>query len=128
MLLIFLSYLIKFGTESLINLIIRSQLEFVEGSYHFRMWRANEYPYEVEFYFFNWTNSDRVRDPNIKPRFEEIGPYRFELYINRTDIRIHHENSSVTYAFTKRFVHIPNMADRSLDDVIITLNPIANVS
>lgn len=103
-------------------------MEFVEGSYHFRMWRTNEYPYEVEFYFFNWTNSDRVRDPNIKPRFEEIGPYRFELYINRTDIRIHHENSSVTYAFTKRFVHIPNMADRSLDDVIITLNPIANVS
>lgn len=38
----------------------------------------SETPTLMNIYFFNWTNPEDINNPNIKPRFQEVGPYKYK--------------------------------------------------
>lgn len=92
------------------------------------MWRETPIPMYLEIYMFNWTNAEQyVLTPSIKPIFNECGPYTFYEHHTRENITFN-DNNTLTY-FTKRtWRFLPEKSAGSLDDVVITLNPILAVS
>lgn len=43
----------------------------------YAIWRDTPIPMHIDFYFFNWTNPHELLDPEKKPEFVQMGPYRF---------------------------------------------------
>ncbi len=75
---------------------------------------------------FNWTNSQDVYDPDIKPLLTEMGPYVFREYYNRTNITLN-DNGTITYQQLRRWEFLADLSNGSLDDEITHLNVISNV-
>ena len=75
-------------------------------------------------YLFNWTNHEDFTNHSIKPKFEEFGPYRYELHSRIVNIT-YHDNSTVSYKRLHRFNFLPEQSCGKLDDIIITPNIIA---
>lgn len=84
-------------------------------------------PIYLDIYLFNWTNHEQFTNKSIKPRVEQIGPYRFREKPDKANIQFHSHNSSVSY---ERFSHYWFDAENSngtLDDKVVSLNVIALV-
>ncbi|KAJ9578476.1 hypothetical protein L9F63_005296, partial [Diploptera punctata] len=43
----------------------------------YELWKDLPIPIELGVYFFNWTNPDEIFNEGFKPKFVELGPYRF---------------------------------------------------
>ncbi|XP_015035804.2 protein peste [Drosophila pseudoobscura] len=67
------------------------------------LWESPSMDTAVDLYMFNWTNSEHLNDPTVKPRFEEFGPYRFKEKMQKLNVVWHDENSTVSYMRRSRF-------------------------
>lgn len=76
---------------------------------------------------FNWTNPEDIKNPLVKPKFEEVGPYRFKEVKEKINITWH-ENQTVSYK-TKHFYYFDaENSVRNLSDVITIVNMVPLVS
>lgn len=96
----------------------------------------------MEFYFFNWTNWEEFHVPSeiesdkyeyksradIKPQFQELGPYVFEEIHERVGIVYDDDDKIISFNQTKTWWFRKDLSRGSLDDKITSLNPIATVS
>lgn len=80
----------------------------------------------MDFYFFNWTNADQVHVAGVKPKVEEVGPYRFKFVVERVNISWP-EEGLVNYQDLRTY-YWDEESPRKLTDVITTLNVVALVS
>ncbi|XP_064211098.1 protein croquemort-like [Tribolium castaneum] len=82
-------------------------------------WFWKKIPNEVatEFYFFNWTNADDFYNLSVKPKFDELGPYKFSQSEEKCNV-IWNENGTVTYREKKIWKH----QGGNLDDVVVGVN------
>uniref|UniRef100_A0A8D8V1I8 Protein croquemort n=1 Tax=Cacopsylla melanoneura TaxID=428564 RepID=A0A8D8V1I8_9HEMI len=73
---------------SFFQLILQRELALSPTSRSFNIWRSNPVPIYLDFYFFNWTNPGEILNNATKPKFVEMGPYRFhpQLPQSRTGI------------------------------------------
>lgn len=39
--------------------------------------KKSRLPFYTNYYFFNWTNPSNMKNPDYKPEFKEVGPYKF---------------------------------------------------
>lgn len=76
---------------------------------------------------FNWTNSDEILNPDVKPMLVECGPYVFLESHKRSNITWN-ENGTVTYNQIRTWHFQPDLSNGKLDDEITTLNVISAVS
>lgn len=83
-------------------------------------------PLGFDIYFFNWTNPEDIYNANVKPKFQEVGPYKFTMVIERVNVSWG-PNNSVSYENQKTFYVDPD-SPRKLTDVITTINVVALVS
>ncbi|XP_026677185.1 LOW QUALITY PROTEIN: uncharacterized protein LOC103506297 [Diaphorina citri] len=65
---------------SFFQLILQKELALSPWSRSFKIWRSNPVPIYLDFYFFNWTNPEDIRNNETKPNFVEMGPYRFQAW------------------------------------------------
>lgn len=107
--------------------IITSALAFGNGTEAFKAWQKPKTPITMDIYFFNWTNPEDIHDPDIKPRFEELGPYRFKQMKEKTNITWHNENRTISYQYLKYFYFDEENSPRNHSDVITTINMVALV-
>ncbi|CAH1715010.1 unnamed protein product [Chironomus riparius] len=105
------------------NHILFKQFELKPGTFIHKSWKDQPLQH-IDIYFFNWTNPEDFTNHSIKPKFEEVGPYRYELRVKKVNVT-YHDNSTVSYKKLQRFNFLPDQSRGKLTDLITTPNIIA---
>lgn len=112
--------------SSLYNFIVKKLLAMDPESEAYKKWYDGR-PLTLEIYMFNWTNPHEIEDPNSKPRFEQLGPYKFIQTRDRINVAWNHHNDTITYQNAK-YYYFDGDSPRSLDDTITSINAVSLVS
>ncbi|KAF2887476.1 hypothetical protein ILUMI_18697 [Ignelater luminosus] len=89
-------------------------------------WRKMPVTVPTDVYFFNWTNAEDFHDINIKPRFEQVGPYRFLQNMEKVNV-VWNENNTVTFNQVRYWNFDDKYTKRMLSDKITSMNAITLV-
>lgn len=111
-------------TTAIFDFIIGVGMSVTPTSAAFRGWQKTQ-PLNFDIYFFNWTNPEDIYNASVKPKFQEVGPYKFKMVVERVNVTWH-ENNTVTYMTAKHF-YWDDDSPRKLNDTITTLNIVALV-
>ncbi|XP_075151144.1 protein croquemort-like [Haematobia irritans] len=98
--------------------IVNSMLPLAPNSFIFNRWVETPLPIYMNFYLYNWTNPEEVNNPNVKPNFEEHGPYAFKDYKVKQDFQWDYENNTVTYYGLRTWTFDPDRSNGTLEDTI----------
>lgn len=109
-----------------INVQFLQQLVLKPGSKSYGFWTEPPQPLYLDIYLWNWTNPEDIRNNSIKPNFVQIGPFRFQEYPSKTNVKFH-DNSTVSYRKSSKYFFVPEDSTGHLDDVITSLNVISLV-
>lgn len=126
-LLFFLGFTLFFTAELIFNIIVQHNLVLKPNSYVFDIWRKTPLPVKMDFYFFNWTNPEDIYDNDIKPNFEQVGPYRFLEDKEKVNIKWN-QNDSVTFNQLRYWYFDEENSPSNLTDIITTINVVSLVS
>lgn len=109
------------------NIYYKKYICFNAHKSSFFVWK--EFPEDIplDFYFFNWTNPLDIYNKSTKPRFQEVGPYRFLQRNTKSDV-IFNKNNTVTFKQLRYWFFNNEIVKSNLQDNITTLNPVALVS
>lgn len=107
--------------------IISGALEFNPESKAFLAWQKPKSAIGMNIYFFNWTNHEDFKNPNIKPKFVEVGPYAFKQMKEKTNITWNDANNTITYRYLKHFFFDEENSIGPLTDEILSINMVALV-
>jgi len=95
----------------------------------FEGWKVSPLPLNFDVYLFNWTNpQDFFVGSGKKPRFEQLGPYRFREQPDKVDIEWHNQNASVSFHKKSWFYFDAAGSNGSLSDMVTQVNSVAHVS
>ncbi|RZC35986.1 CD36 domain containing protein [Asbolus verrucosus] len=114
--------------EAIYDYLMSSALRFAPDTEPFRVWSVNDPPLDMDLYLFNWTNPQDLFKKGVKPRFEEVGPYRFKEVKEKINITWHHNNHTISYRHRKLYYFDPENSVRNLSDVINMINVVPLVS
>uniref|UniRef100_A0A0A9XHB3 Protein croquemort n=1 Tax=Lygus hesperus TaxID=30085 RepID=A0A0A9XHB3_LYGHE len=114
-----------FTWNNLLVSIIKNQLKVTSGSKTYQMWRDTPVPQYMSFYFFNWTNHDKLKSET--PTFDEVGPYKFNIVEKKTDV-VYNENGTLTFRIQRFWYFDEENSYGSLDDEVYTLNAVAKTA
>lgn len=89
-------------------------------------WVKAPIPIYLVFYMFNWTNPDDVRSSNVKPHFQEMGPYVFLERHVKEQIEFH-ENGTVSYFQRRTWFFDAEKSNGTLDDSLTMAHVITAV-
>lgn len=119
---LFSGFIALFVGEPIRDYIISKQFILTPDSNLFKSWqKSSEIP--QEFYFFNWTNPEDIYNASVKPKFKQVGPYKYTQVFQKENIQW---NTNGTVSFQQnKFWYFKNGA---LNDKINTVNPIILVS
>lgn len=121
------SILIAFGGLSFISLpfivenVVYSRLALSETSQSYPMWKNIPVAIYEKYYFFNLTNQFDVERKGAKPHFNEVGPFTYQLYINKTNVHFH-DNGTVSFKEKKTWLFRRELSAFDENQVITTLN------
>ncbi|RWS06792.1 scavenger receptor class B member 1-like protein [Dinothrombium tinctorium] len=101
--------------------LIHSKLEIRNDSLLFKDWKDIPLPIYNKVYFFNVSNANEIMEHGAKPVLNEIGPFTYRLYLNKTYV-VFNDNGTVTYREKKTWMFEPHLSVASQDFRIITLN------
>ncbi|XP_030384862.1 protein peste [Scaptodrosophila lebanonensis] len=92
-------------------------------------WKISPLPLDFDVYLFNWTNpEDFYVGSGKKPRFEQLGPYRFREKPDKVDIAWHNQNSSISFRKKAFFFFDAEGSNGTLEDNITTVNTVAHAA
>lgn len=95
----------------------------------YEVWKTPPIKMSLDIYLYNWTNpTNFTHEEFVKPILKELGPYRFTEIPDKTNIRWHPENSTVSFRKKSDFYFDAEGSKGSLDDVVSTLNIVTLVS
>jgi len=78
---------------------------------------------KLKVYVFNFTNSDEfLANGNVKPKFQELGPYVFQEVWIKEDIKWKDDGSSIEYHQTKSYKFLPAESNGKLRDQVTVPN------
>ncbi|XP_036328353.1 protein peste-like isoform X1 [Rhagoletis pomonella] len=123
--LILLGLLHGLFSEAIFNQVMEQEMILRPNSKIFDLWRTPPLKLTLNFYIFNWTNPEDFQNLDIKPKFEELGPYRFTEVPNKVDIKWHTDNASMTYKKQSKYYFDAEGSKGRLDDEIVTVNSLA---
>lgn len=89
------------------------------------LWQSPSLGMTANVFIFNWTNSEEFNNPNVKPRFEELGPYVFTERQEKRNVVWHPENSTVSYMRRSHFYFDKEASARNLTDSIVAPNTLS---
>ncbi|KAJ3643123.1 hypothetical protein Zmor_025854 [Zophobas morio] len=108
--------------EALYDYLITTSMSFTPKTEPYRVWRINDPPLDLDIYLFNWTNPHELFTEGVKPKFEEIGPYKFKEVKEKVNITWHDHNHTISYRHRKAYYFDGERSARNLTDVITTIN------
>lgn len=87
-----------------------------------KMWRQPDVNISLDFYFFNWTNSQDFYNMRVKPKLEEVGPYRYTEVSVKKIFQWHPENSTMDYGRADLFYFNEATSNGTLEDILVSVN------
>lgn len=103
-------------------------MKLAENTKSYEIWKNPPIPMSLDLYFYNWTNpTNLTTDEFQKPILKELGPYRFTEITDKTQIKWHPKNQTVSFRKKSTFFFDTAGSNGSLDDVIVSLNIVALV-
>lgn len=117
--------LILLNFNTIYEMIIKNALIFTPNSKAYNAWKINDPPLIMDIYLFNWTNPEDLYDKSIKPRFQEVGPFRFRETKEKINVTWN-DNKTVTYKQMKLF-YFHEESPMKLTEEITTINAVALV-
>lgn len=105
---------------SIVRQLIRDMLPLAQDSFMYKNWVTTPLPVHTTFYLFNWTNPEDLNNPDVKPNFEQLGPYTFSDYKVKEDLMW--QQPEVTYYGRRTFHFLPEHSNGSLDDIVTSPN------
>lgn len=112
---------------SLYEYILKTEFVLTPTSKSFRIWQETPMPMAMEFYLWNWTNPEDITNSSVKPKFVEMGPYRFVEKYKKVDITWN-DNDTVSFRQLKTWHFDAKGSKGTLEDKVTNLNPVAVVS
>ncbi|XP_034101504.2 LOW QUALITY PROTEIN: protein peste [Drosophila albomicans] len=92
-------------------------------------WKVSPLPLNFDVYLFNWTNpEDFYVDSPRKPRFEQLGPYRFREQPDKVDIEWHNQNASVSFRKKAFYYFDAAGSNGTLKDIVTSVNTVAHAA
>ncbi|GJQ65592.1 hypothetical protein Trydic_g7690 [Trypoxylus dichotomus] len=111
-----------YGFPKLVKMQIDQNIAIQEGTNAFEMWQKQSFPLSYKIYFFNVTNPAAVMGGD-KPILKEIGPYIYNIYIERQIIKIDEKTDTIQYHLKKHYVFNTTASGcRNDDDVVTVIN------
>lgn len=116
--------------EQKIKTTVEKNVKLVNNTDAFNNWKEPEAPIYLTHYFFNVTNPDEVIYNNSKPRLQEIGPFTYREYRNKTDIDITEGGDKIRYKEHKYYVFEEDQSTKHNESTVIcTINiPVLTVA
>ncbi|KAI4461338.1 scavenger receptor class b type-1 sr-b1 [Holotrichia oblita] len=93
----------------------------------FNLWQKTPMPLYLEFYMFNWTNPEEVHKRNVKPHFQEIGPFVFRETKEKVNITWN-QNNTITFNHLRYWYFEESKSCCKLSTQITTINAIALIA
>lgn len=91
----------------------------------YEIWKTPPIPLSLDIYFFNWTNHEDFTNHSTKPILVEVGPYRFTEKPDKSKVKWHPENATVSYKRLSHFYFDEEGSMGTMNDTIVTLNIVA---
>ncbi|KAG5684261.1 hypothetical protein PVAND_013497 [Polypedilum vanderplanki] len=101
------------------------KLALQPGSKSYEFWSEPPQPLYLDVYLFNWTNPEDFTNKSVNPRFDEIGPFRFQEFPSKVNVKFHNDNGTVSYRKSSKYIFVPEESGGRMDDVITSINVIA---
>lgn len=70
---------------------------------------------------FNWTNPEQISNSLVKPKFQEIGPYRFKEVKDKINVTWH-ANKTISYKTQHFYYFDEENSERQLSDELTLIN------
>ncbi|XP_068898284.1 protein peste-like isoform X1 [Tenebrio molitor] len=121
LLMIITGTLLIFSAPVLLKFIIRSMLVLKPGTHMCDVWEHFPDPVPTDMYLFNWTNPEEIRNKSVKPRFQQVGPYRFTMDVRKSNITWN-DNGTVTFRQLKYWYYNREDSGGDLHDKVTTLH------
>lgn len=92
------------------------------------MWKKPPITLNFDVYLYNWTNPSNLTSADFeKPIVQQIGPFRFTEITDKTKIRWHPNNFTISYNRRSFYYFNEEESKGRLDDKITTVNVVAMV-
>ncbi|KAK9876984.1 hypothetical protein WA026_016014 [Henosepilachna vigintioctopunctata] len=78
--------LLSSSSSNLYHSILDKTLDFAPGKILYDKWLTASPPLHLDIYFFNWTNPEEFGIKSKKPTFVEVGPFRFDVRVEKTNM------------------------------------------
>ena len=82
--------------EIVVNEIVR-RTPLIEGNPTYQAFIAKSIPIQLKFYFFNLTNAEALPENKERPKFNEIGPYCYNVTKERSNFEFNKEKSQLSF-------------------------------
>ncbi|RWS28672.1 scavenger receptor class B member 1-like protein [Leptotrombidium deliense] len=104
--------------ESVCIKFIYNFMQMKNNSIAFKYYKDFPVDLRCNVYFFNVTNANEIVEFGSKPRLQEIGPFVYKLYFNKTDVKFN-GNDTLTF-YEKRTWYFDASKSAFNDDLQIT--------
>ncbi|XP_050701794.1 protein croquemort-like isoform X2 [Eriocheir sinensis] len=111
------------GYQAMFDAVLKANMEVVEGSRAYDIWRVTPVPMFLRFYFFNITNPEEFAAGG-KAALQEVGPYCYREYHEKQNVSFH-GNDTVTFLQQRWWVwDAETSGNNTQEDPIVNLNTI----
>lgn len=111
------------GCRAIFSTVMKREMEVVEGSLSYKMWKKTPIPLVLKIYIWNITNHEAFIEGE-KPVLQECGPYIWREFHEKKNLSFH-QNNTVTYMQQRWWVWDEKLSgNRTRDDIVYTLNPV----
>ncbi|XP_073827386.1 protein peste-like [Musca autumnalis] len=101
---------------------IDSQMVLRPGGELTKFWATPDVNVSVDFYFFNWTNSQQFYDMSKKPKVNQVGPFSYIEVPYKKVFRWHEKNHTMDYAKIHYYHLDASRSKLALNDTLVSIN------
>lgn len=105
------------GSPFFITNLVHNKLSILPNNPGFILWRDMNIPIYQNFYMFNITNSNEVRN-GAKPNLEQIGPFVYKVNISKSALQFNNDSTEVTFLEKKQYYFQPNLTKIPLNTTV----------
>ncbi|KAL3269263.1 hypothetical protein HHI36_008342 [Cryptolaemus montrouzieri] len=109
----------------ILDIIMGKLLDLTPGEVLYKKWIESSPAMTFDIYFFNWSNPHDFSDESKKPSFSEIGPFRFNVRIEKVNVTYNNQNETMSYTRRKWYKFVREESAQDLDFNVTILNQLS---
>lgn len=99
-----------FGWPAIVDSVARSEFVMEPGTEVYNNWMESTVPMYFDIYFWDWTNAAEIRNPNVRPHFEQRGPYVFREVHERINHTFNNDHT-ITFQQKRTWHYVPEQSN-----------------